>query len=488
MESDAMVLGVPTEVKKLFAPVTKDTSRPIRKALAAMVLAFLLAPHYRRLKTIAGMVLGHRVHVGTISRRLLNPDWKTRDWYVSLYERHWRETDRWERRVAGRKRREWVIVIDTTYHGSVGECMQNMIVMSRRKDPRRRSTRQHAFLVGMILTDRGGRIPLPRRSYYTKDYCKEYGKKYLTLNELTALMLKEVTVPDDVDVTVTFDSAFDADGIHRVCRNRGFREVFPIDPNRNLSASEDPKAEPLADRRVVAWTRSWNCEEFELIELQVENEDFVYFRRRHVDNLRVKKTKRHYAAAARRATVSKLGACLIVASYKENEKVELLPGQSAEWQAYHTSQVVSRKKHKKVPKRWHGKVLACTDPNVTARQVIQWYEVRWQVELLFRELKSRMQLGCYVLMKFEAVERYFDFLMMGLLLLEHQRLNDMKQAGDPSPRAGEPWVQARVTDRLRNLEVIVNQWNLQQIEVAMKTKAGRQRLLDALRQSPCRVA
>lgn len=483
-----MVLGVPSEVNKFFAPGLKNASRPIAKALAPMVLAFLLAPHYRRLKTIAGTVLGNRVHVATISRRLVNPHWKTRDWYVDLYERHWRDTDRWERRVARGKKRQWVIVIDTTYHGSVGECMENMIVMSRRNDPRRRSTRQHAFLVGMILTDRGGRIPLPRRSYYTKEYCKQHGKKYCTLNQLTALMLREVTVPDDVDVTVTFDSAFDAAGIHRVCRNRGFREVFPIDPNRNLSASEDPDAEALADRRVVAWTRSWNCKEFELIELQVENEDFVYFRRRHVDNLRVKKTKRRYAAAARRATVSKLGACLIVASYKENEKVELLPGQSADWQEYHTSNIVSRKKGKKVPSRWHGKVLACSDPGVTALQVIQWYEIRWQVELLFRELKSRMQLGCYVLMKFEAVERYFDFLMMGLLLLEHQRLGDMKRAGNPSRRAGEPWVQARVTDRLRNLEVIVNEWNLQQIEAAIKTKAGRKRLLAALRQSPCCVA
>jgi hypothetical protein len=483
-----MVLGVPREVKNFFAPAVKDASRPIRRALAAMVLAFLLAPHYRRLKTIAGMVLGHRVHVGTISRRLVNPHWKTRDWYVGLYERHWRETDRWERRVARSRKRQWVIVIDTTYHGSVGECMENMIVMSRRKDPRRRSTRQHAFLVGMILTDRGGRIPLPRRSYYTKDYCKAHGKKYHTLNQLTALMLKEVTVPKEVDVTVTFDSAFDVDRIHRVCRNRGFREVFPIDPNRNLSASADPGAKALADRRVVAWTRSWDCEEFELNELQVENEDFVYFRRRHVDNLRVKKTRRRYAAAARRATVSKLGACLIVASYKENEKVELLPGQSADWQAYHTSPVVGLKKQKKAPSRWHGKVLACTDQDATTLQVIQWYEIRWQVELLFRELKSRMQLGCYVLMKFEAVERYFDFLMMGLLLLEHQRLGDMKRAGEPSGRGGEAWVQARVTDRLRNLEDIVQQWNLQQIEAALKTKAGRQRLLAALRQSPCRVA
>jgi len=50
--------------------------------------------------------------------------------------------------------------------------------------------------------------------------------------------------------------------------------------------------------------------------------------------------------------------------------------------------------------------------------VVEWYEVRWQIEIFFRELKSRMQFGGYVLMKFEAVERYLDLLLMGFLLLE----------------------------------------------------------------------
>jgi hypothetical protein len=49
-----------------------------------------------------------------------------------------------------------------------------------------------------------------------------------------------------------------------------------------------------------------------------------------------------------------------------------------------------------------------------------------------------MQFECYVLMKFEAVERYLDLLLMGFLFLEHQRLADMKRAGDAG---GAVWVQ-----------------------------------------------
>ncbi len=61
-------------------------SKPVRRALPAMVLALLLAPHRRCLKTVAGMVEGHRCHVATVSRRLVSPQWKTRDWYTTLYD------------------------------------------------------------------------------------------------------------------------------------------------------------------------------------------------------------------------------------------------------------------------------------------------------------------------------------------------------------------------------------------------------------------
>jgi hypothetical protein len=481
-----MVLGVPTEVKAFFAKPVRHCAKPIRGALAATVLAFLLAPNRRCLKTVAGTVLGHRCHVATISRRLTNPQWKTRDWYTTLYEGLQREVDHWERRKAKGHRRKWIVAIDTTYHTTKSEQMENLIVMSRRKDPRRQTTRQHAFLMGFVLTDRGARLPLPRKSYYTKAYCRKHRRKFRTTVQLTADMLNELRVSDDVDVVVVFDSAFDANTIHRVCRRRGFCEVFPIDPNRVLARTAEQDATWISEDKVVAWTRRWSRKEFALLELAMDSEDHVFARRRHADNLRVKKTTRRYAVAARRATVSKLGDCLIVASYKENPKVQLLPGQSAEWWAYHKAPMAYRKEDRHKPSRWHGKVLACTDATATASQVIEWYEVRWQVELFFRELKSRMQFERYVLMKFEAVERYLDLLLMGLLLLEQQRLRDMQRDGD---EVGAVWVQARTTDRLRMLEVLCQQWNVDYLEERLRTPGGTRRVLRELRRrAPCQVA
>jgi hypothetical protein len=450
-----------------------------------MVLALLLAPHRRSLRTIAGMVLGRREHAATISRRLRNRRWKTRDWYVTLYDQLLEETDRWERRRAGGRKRHWLVTIDTTFHTTHSQCMENLILMNRRRDSKRRHTRQHAFVMGLVLTDKGGRFPLPRRSYYTPEYCQKKRRRYRTQTQLAAEMLRFLHVPDDVEVTVVFDSAFDANEVHEVCQKRGFRAVFPLDPNRNRA-----DVPPATDHRhkVVHWTKTWSRGEFALLELQNENEDHVFFRRRHRDNLRPRKTYRRYAVAARQGAVTNLGTCLIVASYKENPSVELGAGQAGDWWTFHEAPVIYDRHQRPQPQRWHAKVLACTDPTATARQVIEWYEVRWQIELFFRELKSRMQFCGYVLMKFEAVERYIDLLLIGSLLLEGERLRDMQAAGPPADRGGEPWLHARTTDRLRLLDTLCAQWNAENIEERISTQRGRQQLLQDLREASYRVA
>ena len=99
-----------------------------------------------------------------------------------------------------------------------------------------------------------------------------------------------------------------------------------------------------------------------------------------------------------------------------------------------------------------------------------------------------MQFGCYVLQSFEAVERYLDLVMMGLLLLEYERLRESEAAGPPQPRGAEPRLQARTTDRLRSLEEICQAWNVDVIAQRIQTEGGRQRLLRELRRVPCHVA
>jgi hypothetical protein len=157
-----------------------------------MVLALLLAPHRRCLKTLAGIVLGHRAHDSTISRRLRNAAWRTRDWFIDLFDRCLVDVLRYERRRAAAPtvKRAWMAIVDSTYHGTHVEQMENVILMSRRRDPNRRNIRQHAFVMGLLITESGMRIPLPRRSYYTKEYCARYVRRHRSQVQLVAATRK----------------------------------------------------------------------------------------------------------------------------------------------------------------------------------------------------------------------------------------------------------------------------------------------------------
>ena len=98
-----------------------------------------------------------------------------------------------------------------------------------------------------------------------------------------------------------------------------------------------------------------------------------------------------------------------------------------------------------------------------------------------------MQLGCYVLMKFEAVERYLDLLMMGFLLLETQRLSDLESTA-ALPQQGDPIHHWRTTDRLRALEQSVQKMNFNFIRDRLTTKRGQKELLDAFENQLIQVA
>ena len=55
------------------------------------------------------------------------------------------------------------------------------------------------FCDGLIyFPDTGVRIPLPRRLYRTKEYCKKHGYKYRTQVKLAEMMIRYANLPDDI--------------------------------------------------------------------------------------------------------------------------------------------------------------------------------------------------------------------------------------------------------------------------------------------------
>ena len=133
-----IVLGVPTRGQGVFCQArSRIAAKPIRGALAPMVLAFLLAPQSTLPEDDRGRgartppPCGHDLSPADQSR---NGGRATGTW--TLYDGLLRATSTaWERRQAKGKRRQWIVAIDTTYHATMSEQMENLIVMSKRQDP-----------------------------------------------------------------------------------------------------------------------------------------------------------------------------------------------------------------------------------------------------------------------------------------------------------------------------------------------------------------
>ena len=121
------------------------------------------------------------------------------------------------------------------------------------------------------------------------------------------------------------------------------------------------------------------------------------------------------------------------------------------------------------------KVLVCNDPKMSAKKVVEWYEIRWQIEVYFRELKSQLGLSDYVGQDFPAFERHVDLVMLAFLSQEWQR---MKILGKTRSRKFKGQLKnARITFMQDLLEQDAEATDLEYFQECLKTDEGRRELL-----------
>jgi hypothetical protein len=119
------------------------------------------------------------------------------------------------------------IIIDGTAQKKQGRKMENTIIYKKGY------TCDHFFVMGIIyFPDTGVRIPLPRRLYRTKEYCKKHGYKYRTQVKLAEMMIRYAELPDDIEITVIFDSYFPSEAVINRIRSNGYHFVCSIKGNR----------------------------------------------------------------------------------------------------------------------------------------------------------------------------------------------------------------------------------------------------------------
>jgi len=299
------------------------------------------------------------------------------------------------------KKGRFLYLTDQTLCSQQGDKTENTYSTGNRKRRPRKGVRYgkykhtrkrcHCFVMGLLITPSGLRIPF-RRCYYTKDYCAQKGRAYRKQTELAADIIRELPLPEGADVVVLGDTAFDAEVIHQACAERHYTWIVPLNPERVLAG---PKPRP----RVWSLAKELSATQLKAIRLYPNKGDYVARRRLSAYRIGPKVKPRTYYAHKESRDVQSVGKVLLVFSTREKPTADKRPNVQ--------------------------KILMTNNRRLTTAAVVELYDLRWQIELFFKELKSTLGFDQYRFRRFEQVEGWLDMTLVTFLYLEWYRARQL---------------------------------------------------------------
>ena len=440
-----MIVTVPASLERFCRTMGSGLTAGQLKVLPVLLTGFILARGRRSQAVLGRTVVTDRRHRASISKLLRRGRFRTRD----VYDRAGQQMLNRQPRPHDGIRRRWFMIIDgtATKRGGFTKIANARQYKASRREKKGGipSTKSHTFVMGMILTERGVRIPLTRRTWRTKDYCRTHKKKYLKQTELAELMIRSVRLPADVDLILLVDEYFEGSWLHKVCIELGYTYIVPVKSDRCFANAKGKSN----GQSIHARGRSLSPKGWEKLTLVRGSEDTARYRRY---SKRRHRAKRRYRIFHEAQTVAMLGLVGIVHSWK---KPSYRPRRDDSTESF--------------------KVLVTNNLELTAAQMVEYYELRWQIELWFRELKSHLGLADYLGQNFEAFERHVDLVLLAFLFLE-QRRQDLIKSARSRRRQGEV-AAMRTIGLQRELAAEAADEDLAYLHDLLHSRQGRDRIL-----------
>lgn len=447
-----LLQDAPTKIKLFLKPLERQAgfSDSAREHVMRLILGFLC--HMGRMSgsRAAEALPVHARHRAQVTRFLAVCRW-SRDWSQCLWMASVLLEQ--ERKRAGR----WVLILDQTFCSQQGDKTENTFSCgNRQRRPRkgRRYSRKkfarrrvHGFIMSLLLTPSGMRLPLSR-SYYTKEYCQAKGWSYRTQTQIAAELIRAVAVPEGADVVVLGDTAYEAACIREACAARGFVWIVPMNPERVLAG---PKGQRLKVRTLL---EKLTPEQFVPVRLKPGTGAYAAQRRASRYRVGPKAKPRTFYVHQERRAVHSIGMATLVFSTKEKPKA---------------GQPVSVQK------------ILISNGKLRAAELVELYDLRWQIELFFKELKSTLGAHQYRFRRFEAVESWMQTAIMAMLYLEWYRAGQLRRRDLDKP-AKDWWRYQRTYGISRALQQDATTAELTLLAKRLKTRGGRrqvQKLLHA---------
>ncbi len=359
------------------------------KMVLRMVLAFICHRGRMSCSRAAGSIASEPIHRGQLTRFLARPRWQKHDFNAPLRNALIQQD---------RGKGEFIFIIDATLTSQSGRKTQNTHSTGNRKRRSKKGRRYHnkkvnrkrchSFTFGLLITPSGCRIPF-QIPHYTKEYCAKKGIKHRTTADSAAELIRSLPLPEEAEVVVLGDTAYDAKVVREACDDRGYTWIFPANPER---VYEGPKgSRPKLRSRLKDWTSL----SLKTIRLRASVGKYAGYRRLSRWRVGPKLKPRVYYAYQEKREVRSVGCVQLVFSTMKPDLKKATPDDV--------------------------KILMTNATNRSVSEIIDLYTLRWQIELFFKELKSTLGFSQYQFQRFEAVNAWAEIIITTVLFLEQMR-------------------------------------------------------------------
>ncbi len=365
-----------------------------RTMLLRVVLAFIMHRGRMTCSAAAGSIAADSIHRGELTRFMARPRWQQHDFNEPLMKLLLARES---------KRGKFIFIIDATLVSQSGKKTKNTYSTGNRGRNSAKGRRYnkkkvvykkvHSFTFGILITPSGIRIPM-QIPHYTKEYCLEHGIEHSTTAEAAAQMIRSLPLPENAEVIVLGDTAYDAKVVREACDEKGYTWIFPANPER---VYEGPKGDrPKLRSRLKDWTSL----SLKTIRLRASTGKYASYRRLSKWRVGPKMKSRAYYAYQEKLEVRSVGSVQLVFSTMKSDLKRATPDDV--------------------------KILMTNAVDLSLSEVIELYSLRWQIELFFKELKSTLGFAQYSFQDFRAVKAWVEMAITTVLFLEYERIKHIQ--------------------------------------------------------------
>lgn len=266
------------------------------------------------------------------------------------------------RRMGPRRGESIELLIDDTRIAKRGwqmACLQKIWDHSHQ-----RYVRGHIWVFA-ALRFRG--VVLPWRIVLWKPR-KDAGKAFLKSTEIAAAIIEQLNLPWRLKVRVLFDAFYLCPVVSKACENKGFLWFSVAARNRAFTRNRGKRG------KIGQLAPGWLKHQARTV---------------HMPRARGKRVLRIAKVDGR---LARIGDVRLVVSKRPGE-------------------------------RWRNLVVFATNAKMDARSIVSLYERRWDIEVMFKELRTDLGLGDYQMLDEQAIVRHLHLCALAHLLLTRHALD-----------------------------------------------------------------